>query len=739
MKRNINRISTFALVVLSMLVMGIMQSCTENIDMSNRYTFTEYTIASYLDEHDSTYSEYIRLLKEVKISERSQSSVYQLLAARGKYTVFAPTNQAIKDYLDTLAVKGIINTPSWDGFKDQNSLDSIKQVIVYNSILDGTKDDIEAIPVSSFPNPTQEDEIADLDVPNMNDRKIGVLRVKTNPDSIYVNASIDPITKEIYGSLIDLKNRDIYTINGYIHQVHAVIAPNNQTLGDLMRSYAETYGGNFVVMAKMIMATGLADTLSKTKDEVYEALKKAEDGRVADLAPLGTEGTGIVSGYLPEHRYYGYTIFAETDDFWRENLGNKLGKEPSEITPAELQAWLVEQGYYPDAKVNTDYTSEDNVLNQFVTYHILPMRLSTDKLVIHYNERGYSYKNSSAYTIPTYELYTTMGKRRLLKLYQAGPRFSLDGDSKVYLNRFPVLDNGRHGSYKEVSVTEETEGIVVNTTNAVNLARSYVYAIDKILVYDETTRDNFQRQRLRFDVASMFPELMNNDFRGNRIKEVKPGFPINANYKYLDDADIEEGTRFYYLSGFERNWNNWQGDEMNISGRYEFTLRLPPVPKAGTYELRYAVQSNSSSRSMCQVYFGTNKNNLPAMGIPLDLRMGGVTRRTSAGNLPSIVGWVKDEPEDDDYNAEVDKKMRNNGFMKGANNYAFSPGGNNYARDSETTIRRIIVREFMSPDKVYYVKFKNVLDDDDKQHYMDYLELCAKEVYDNPMNPEDIW
>ena len=35
--------------------------------------------------------------------------------------------------------------------------------------------------------------------------------------------------------------------------------------------------------------------------------------------------------------------------------------------------------------------------------------------------------------------------------------------------------------------------------------------------------------------------------------------------------------------------------------------------------------------------------------------------------------------------------------------------------------------------------FKNVLDDDGKQHYMDYLEWCAKEVYDNPMTPEDIW
>ena len=178
---------------------------------------------------------------------------------------------------------------------------------------------------------------------------------------------------------------------------------------------------------------------------------------------------------------------------------------------------------------------------------------------------------------------------------------------------------------------------------------------------------------------------------------------------------------------------------MNISGQYEFTLRLPPVPESGTYEIRYAIQSNSAVRSMCQVYFGTDKDNLPAMGIPLDLRQAGTYRALSSGSVPStLVGWEIDQ-SDDDYNAEVDKKMRNNGFMKGPYNYTFTPGGNNSARDDEQTLRRIIVREYMSPDKVYYVKFKNVLDDKEKQHYMDYLEYCAKEVYDNPMTPEDIW
>jgi hypothetical protein len=31
------------------------------------------------------------------------------------------------------------------------------------------------------------------------------------------------------------------------------------------------------------------------------------------------------------------------------------------------------------------------------------------------------------------------------------------------------------------------------------------------------------------------------------------------------------------------------------------------------------------------------------------------------------------------------------------------------------------------------------LDDPKREYYVDYLEFCPKEVYDNPETPEDIW
>lgn len=488
------------------------------------------------------------------------------------------------------------------------------------------------------------------------------------------------------------------------------------------------------VFSRLIEAAGLSDTLSKVKDETFEALKQSGHSRVADLPGHPSYNNREV-GHVPEHRYYGYTIFAETDDFWRA----ELGKEPGNISAADVQAWVVSKGFYSDAKDNTDYSDADNVLNQFVTYHILPVCLSADKLVIHHNERGYNYRTSTQYTVPTYELYTTMGKRRLLKLYQCGPAYSINGDDKIYLNRFPQLADGRHENYAEVSVTPQTEGIVVNTENLTEFTNACVYPIDKALAYDEATRDNFHYQRLRFDVAGLFPEFMNNDIRANRNRALCIGIPVSKNYPYLDDLEVKEGTKFYYLSGLGLNWYNWQGDEFNVVGSCDFTLRLPPVPHDGEYELRLATQSNSSLRGIVQFYVGLDKDNPQPAGWPMDMREGGTVRKTAAGNFPSSLGWESDVADDDIYSRLVDLRLYEKGVLKGPANYAFTPGGSNYARDNETTLRRIIWRGEAKADETLYLRVRSMLDDESREFYMDYLEWCPATVYDNPDKPEDIW
>ena len=112
------KFKVFNLISIPLLVAVLAISCSEEIDTSARYVFKERTIGSYLTDH-SQFSEYVRLCKEQKVSEVSETSVYQLLTAYGAYTCFAPTNNAIQLYLDTLCIKGVIPEPTWDAFPNE--------------------------------------------------------------------------------------------------------------------------------------------------------------------------------------------------------------------------------------------------------------------------------------------------------------------------------------------------------------------------------------------------------------------------------------------------------------------------------------------------------------------------------------------------------------------------------------------------------------------------------------------
>ena len=691
----------------------VLVGCTEDVDTSARYVFKEKTITDYLTLHEE-YDEYVKLLKTTPVSTMSETKVFQLLSARGNYTVFAPTNEAIQIYLDTLYSKGTITEPSWEGFRDSMVLDSIRKVIVYNSVVD-TGDDNVRYETATLPT-TQNSEIP---YPNMYDRKL-VVHYCDNPDSILIN-----------DALINPRNKDIPAINGVIQCMDNVVAPSNNTMAFLLTDIINNKKEGYYVAAQLVRAVGLLDTLMAWRDEVYEELYKK--GTVKMSVQSNTDGSGETF-YSPEHRYIGFTFFAETDSVWAA----LLGKPALEIEVKDVVDYLIQNNIYPDAVRNDDYKNENNILNQFVTYHFLPMSLSTDRLVLHYNENGYNPNNGNP-SVPIMEFYTTMGKRRLMKLFESKE------SNGVYINRFPKLKNGRRQNYHEEYCDEDKEGIKVgmpDLNGENNVRNGIIYPIEKLLVYDDATRNNLQSNRIRWDVTAMWPEFMTNGIRCSEITDSRHKsvyIPSDAAYKYLDDVTISEETVFLYWTGRGNGWQNMQGDEMTIRGLTDCIMRLPPVPKRGTYELRYAIQCGGNMRGMVQFYWGKDPENLAAMGIPMDLRQGAYTLNTSTGSIPSDIGYA-DDTQDDDYNAEIDKRLRNNGFMKGCQQYtAGGPGGSDMMRKSNICIRRILLRETMDPEETYYIRFKTVMDDPTRYFYMDYLEYAAKEVYDNPVEPEDIW
>ena len=692
----------YILLLVSSLL--LLCACHEEIDTSARYVFRERTVAGYLEDH-SQFSEYVRLMKEQPVSDVSETTVYQLMTAYGYYTVFAPTNEAIQKYLDSLVIKGIIPEADWNAFPDQKTLDSIRSVLVLNSILDGTKYE-KTYFTAGFPKTNEEFEVS-----TMADRKISVTYYQSDLDSMSIDG-ICPISK---------RNRDIEAINGFIHEVAYVINPSNETLGSTLHKYAFDYNSGLSVMAGLVEACGLIDSLTKVRDERYEKLYK----------------TGAFPSFnwqlrswpipAPEHRKYGFTLFAETDEFWEE----ELGKDRKDITKEDVIAWVEKQGYYPDAVNDDNYTDENNLLNQFVTYHLLPARIPVDKLALHYNEKGFNYKNKNAKpTVPVWAHYVTFGKRRLLRIWESAESMG------PYLNRFPKLSNGRRDEYHETECTEANQGVEIRTdehSGIVKLINAIIYPIHQPIAYSENVRNQLAKTRLRYDAWELQPEAMNNEMRLTSRTDACWYFSSDPDKQYFDNMTVNsKQTRFMLLSGRDQNWPNYQGDEVLSEGVYDITITCPPVPKYGIYEIRMGVSTYSGTRGICQVYWGPRKDQLVAQGIPVNMQLGG----NSAGNM---LGWEVDT-DDDDYNAEVDKKMRNNGFLKGPEYIVANAGGRETNRMNPGATRRIVVREPMSPDVKYYIRFKTVQPDyTTKQLFVDYLEWCPKEVYDNPEHPEDLW
>ena len=686
--------------------------CSEEIDESNRYVFKEETLISYMEKHSDTYSEYLDVLKNVPVSAISSSTIYQLLTARGNYTVFAPTNEAMYKYLQDLCDEGLITEPSWDGFENDKVRDSIRKVIAYSSIIDGG--DYHSYETHTFP--TQNN--GELQLGNLRDRKLTVRYSEKDPDSIYIN----------FDCPMSIKNRDIPAINGVPHQMEKVVAPKDITMADMMANILDKKIEGFIVASRLAMACGLKDTFSVIEDNKYremymKGLIPDFDARAFGWVFHGA--SGHPTAYAPEHRYYGFTVFAEPDEFWRK----ELGKEPADITCNDVQQWILQNKLYSKNDVFTtdeNWKSPDNLLNQWFTYHVLPMRIAANRLVFHVNELGYN-MSVGQLTIPVYEFYATMGKRRLLKIFESKE------SNGVYLNRFPNLDNGRHGTYHELSCDADKVGNKIDnyTDNVLNYqaVNGMIYAIDKPLSFTDNVRENMAKSRIRFDAMSLFPEAMTNDIRKKISLDPRNQFvhfPPNTTYRYLDNMDMNDETHFVYLNSYTYDWCNNQADELKAEGHYEITIKLPPVPRKGTYELRYRVLPNGD-RGIVQFYFGTDKERLAPTGIPVDLTKAGTDKH---------YGYEPDT-EDDFHNIEVDKHMRNNNRMSGEMSIQNSNGP--CRTGSPNNLRHILVRQTVDPDKTYYLRLKSVLDSNKKEMYMDYLEWCAKEIYDNPIEPEDIW
>ena len=674
----------------------LLTSCKENIDESNLYTFTGETIEDFLANRSDEFSSFNYILTRIGYDK--------ILSAYGMYTCFAPNNDALKVYIDSL-YDDVSNTDNPHNGMTAKSLEGLT---------DSLCKDIALFHLLST-------EIMGVDMSN--GMTLGTMLGRD------INTSIDSITGlTVINRYSAITSMDNELENGVLHVIDHVIQRSNRFVSGEMEEHPDL----FSIFSQALTLTGLADSLTAQKRTDYEEI------------------TSTYNFYVPEECALGYTIFAETDEALQANGINNIEDLIAFANKAYADCAKPGTGWYDyyrnrgiEVSTGTDFTSSANALNMFVRYHILKCKVSFDKLVRTFNEVS---------KVTLFEYYETMLPMTLFKISRIS--------GKRLMNRWVTNSSltDRIGEMASASIsTVMREGIEVRNNN-IQALNGYLHPINDMLVYDVNVPKGVLNERLRFDDTALFGEMMSNNFRMISDAEVRAlnggksgsdgalgGDYIRCPNGFFENLVIYNGnnTRLYYLSGQSNGWSNYQGDEFNCMGAYDFAFRLPPVPD-GTYELRMGYTANGN-RGMLQFYLGrtSSLNAMKALDIPLDMRHEPSNTTTQSGGVttysPDVVtGWLP-YLSTEDMGIESDANMHNLGWMRGPLYYTVGKGGSTVARANRQDLRRIITKMQFEQGE-YWLRFKTVLPNaTTSQFHLDYIEFCPENVYNNPQYVEDMY
>ena len=632
-------------------------ACSDEIDKSNRYTFTGETVADYLLNRSDRYSHFISLLKRAEL--------LSLLQTYGQYTLFLPDDAAIEKYVqeqDSIYQEyKDTDTPIWTGITsplvDEVS-DSMARVITRTHLLEGRY-------------MTAQFGEGALTKWNMNDRYLGV-NYRGSDEGFYI----------VINNYAVVVGSDNEVENGVVHMVDRVIDSSVEEVPVMIAKQPF-----FSIFAEALDATGFADSLFRTMDLEYSPKNYS------------------TSETYPPFRFYKYTGFIEPDEVFRANGINNL---------TDLKAFA-EKWY--GTEDSDSLQSPRNALYRFVAYHFLDRELPYDKLVItKYYDDNYYYPRFDLYD------YFEMANGKMMKITK--PLSTVDGGS-IFLNysKRDVPYNFEMRKHLNVRVLETTEFTQSNERYAnfrQYASNGIIHPIDKILVYnEEEMAGNILNERMRIDIVSLLPELSCNNIRFADITMQFIPFDYCKNLK--NNAFVDD---FQYY----RMPHRYLNDEIAMNGMFDFSVKLPPVP-ARTYEIRMdAYLQDNWAADIIQVYLDDK-----ICGLPISMRL-------SAKD--PVLGWEHDYLTDDN-GVELDKQMRNRGWMKAPDSYlVYSIDGPIPARNSSSHVRRIITSCYLSEGE-HWLRIRKISDINWVQDMMkntsgyDYIELVPLHIVSDPNKPED--
>lgn len=716
------------LAVALVAVVCTLTSCRDEIAEEKRYTFTGNTVASYLEQYPETYSSFIYILKK--------GNRYNLMEAYGDYTCFAPTNEAVARYL--YEQDSIYKNPP-------AGRDSIITG-VYSTVLEelSAKKCAEIAQTHILPSEYKTYEINGV-IPTM------------NLNERYISYDVAEGAKKMVNGYAQITDPDIEVENGIVHGgLTRVLHLSTNTLPVQLEDH-----DFFSLFSQALKETGIDDKLHDIEDVDY----------ICD----GTEGPRYQDDInertaRPLKRLYGYSVFAETDAVFEAYKNSKF---PNGIrTLHELKEACMD--WYPEAKDSAD------ALYQFVAYHIINQNVMYEQLCyadintpsegdngcwsdpIH---GGESKENKSKATASSdrVEYYETWNNH-ILKVTVPRKNDPSNTDRIVNFTSRAREKNVKHIVNKaDIDMSNHVDVPIFSTDE---MSEKYgqgnfdpearngrIHPIGKILLYNEEEMStNILYDIMRFDFSSLLPELRNGNIRWS-----KRGVAGSPTYTGKNVYCLVEKTTMNYFEKSKHmrinnnetvlfylcpkiNWQDFQGDEMMVGGKFDISYKLPPLP-TGNYEIRMGYSANTK-RGIIQFYI-----NDKVTGIPQDLTI-----------MPKNYGWQSDLEAESrgDKNAIInDKNLKNKGYLKGPNTIRSEQSvvkadiDNNGAltetlefgnmRNATGAIRKVIAITYLKSDEENWFRMKNAKRgaETETQGMHDYIEIVPLAYVNDESIPLD--
>ena len=678
-------------------------SCNPEPDESDLFTATGETASDFI-KRKAELTSFDYILSRVRLDRN--------LSSYGEYTCFAPTNEAIAHYIDSLwnDEEAIVPHNSMTANSLEGLSDSLCNDIALYHLAAGIHNTIE-----------------------MGGAGGSVATMLGRP--VQTSGSIDSLGRVTLEKQAVIIEPDSLVINGIVHVLNRVIPRSTRLIADELERHED-----YSIFMEALKLTGLADSLTKSKKNVKYTITDRNDTNGARL-------------YTPEECLIAFTIFAEPDVVLAENgirsIDDLIRFANEQYGGAA--AWydyLTETGN--TVSTGTDYTNRFNALNMFVAYHILYAGMPQNELVYEKNSHPTTWNYTNG--CQPFDYYETMLPGTILKIWE--PQ-----GTQLYINRYRTFNTLTDELGSE---TLENTGALVNDygihrliREGVRIARTndnppfdtniqtyngYIHGLRSMLVYDELVPKGVLHERMRFDSTTFLVEFINNNIRMSTSTLIsskngggsgaRVAFPLN----YFDNVvSYSPENRFRY--NVKGAYNAWQSDTFQGWGNYDLAIKLPHVP-TGTYEFRI-FYTPMAHGGMMQFYLGTSSSlsSMMALDIPLDVRIG-----IDDPRIGSTTYF-----EEDDMGVATDAAMRNRGYMRGLFSYRdhpeysdWGPEVNQRSDKRNASLRKILSRQQFKQSQDYWFRIKNVIQDEtDLKWQFDYIEFVPIDVVDNDTYSED--